>query len=71
MKIQVLVCDDDLAFADKAAQKIDECLRSEGVNAAITKCSDPGKLTGTDLLRFDLMFLDDDMGTVNEVAGFQ
>lgn len=67
MKIQVLVCDDDLAFADKAAQKIDECLRSEGVNAAITKCSDPGKLTGTDLLRFDVMFLDVDMGTVNGI----
>lgn len=67
MKIQVLVCDDDLAFVDKAAQKIDECLRSEGVNAAITKCSDPGKLTGTDLLRFDVMFLDVDMGTVNGI----
>lgn len=67
MKIQVLVCDDDLAFAAKAAEKVDECLRSEGVNATITKCGDPGKLTGTDLLSFDLMFLDVDMGTMNGI----
>lgn len=65
MKIHVLVCDDDLAFVERATGKIEECLRREGVTVEITKCNDPSELTDSHLLRFDMMFLDIDMGTYN------
>lgn len=60
--IKVLVCDDDAAFCQKMADLVRRNQPEDGGSVAVTTCCDPTALTDKALGRFDIAFLDIDMG---------
>lgn len=61
-RIKALVCDDDAAFCQKIADLVRRNQPEDGSNVAVTICCDPAALTDKDLGKFDIAFLDIDMG---------
>ena len=60
--IKVLICDDDAAFCQKMADLMRSNQPKDGSSTAIKTCCDPAALTDKDLGKFDIAFLDIDMG---------
>lgn len=60
--IKVLVCDDDAAFCQKIADLVRRNQPEDGGSVAVTICCDPTALTDKALGKFDIAFLDIDMG---------
>lgn len=66
--MQVLVCDDDTAFAQKLTEQVRELLTPTLLRAHVDCVTDPTTLTNDDLEKYDLAFLDIDMGDVSGLA---
>lgn len=63
--MKVLVCDDNAAFAQKLAGQVRELLTPTFLRAHVDCVTDPAALTNDDLAKYDLAFLDIDMGDIN------
>lgn len=61
MKINILLCDDDVPFLEKLAEAITKQVSPKGLKTTITRSAHPASLTDRQLTEFQMMFLDIDM----------
>lgn len=65
MSVKILVCDDDPSFVKQMIELIDIQPKYGTAEIVVTGCSDPSLLSDKMLSKFNLMFLDIDMGQYN------
>jgi len=66
--MRILVCDDDARFAQKLSGRLQELTAPTDERVQIDCFSDPQTLTDSDLARYDIAFLDIDMGEMSGLA---
>lgn len=62
MRINILVCDDDVSFVERLSKLLYLQPLPSGISINVTKTSNPTDLSDHQLTRFQIMFLDIDMG---------
>lgn len=68
LQMKILLCDDNLRFAEKTANFIDSYYRSKSIPTTCVVTSDPtAVLTRQDIREFDVAFLDADMKPINGI----
>ena len=65
--MRILVCDDDAAFAGQLAEKIEAIVKPQMPRSAVNCATDAAQLRALPLAKYDLAFLDIDMGPLNGV----
>ena len=60
--MRILVCDDDAAFAGQLAEKIEAIVKPQMPRSTVDCATDAAQLRALPLAKFDLAFLDIDMG---------
>lgn len=63
----ILVCDDDAAFAGQLAEKIEAIVKPQMPRSTVDCATDAAQLRALPLAKYDLAFLDIDMGPLNGV----
>lgn len=64
--MKILICDDEQSYVDVLQQHVDDYMRKRGIPCDITAATDPAEvLAGGE--RFDLAFLDIEMGQVDGI----
>lgn len=67
LSMRILVCDDDAAFAGQLAEKIEAIVKPQMPRSAVNCATDAAQLRALPLAKYDLAFLDIDMGPLNGV----
>lgn len=62
MRVNILVCDDELSFAEKLSEMLYQQHLPEGISISIIKTNRAADLSDNQLSYFHIMFLDIDMG---------
>ena len=65
--MRILVCDDDAAFAGQLAEKIEAIVKPQMPRSTVDCATDAAQLRALPLAKYDLAFLDIDMGPLNGV----
>lgn len=65
--MRILVCDDDAAFAGQLAEKIEAIVKPQMPRSTVDCATDAALLRALPLAKYDLAFLDIDMGPLNGV----
>ena len=65
--MRILVCDDDTAFAGQLAEKIEAIVKPQMPRSTVDCATDAAQLRALPLAKYDLAFLDIDMGPLNGV----
>ena len=65
--MRILVCDDDAAFAGQLAEKIEAIVKPQIPRSTVDCATDAALLRALPLAKYDLAFLDIDMGPLNGV----
>ena len=65
--MRILVCDDDAAFAGQLAEKIEAIVKPQMPRSTVDCAIDAAQLRALPLAKYDLAFLDIDMGPLNGV----
>lgn len=65
--MRILVCDDDAAFAGQLAEKIEAIVKPQMPRSTVDCATDAAQLRALPLAKYDLAFLDIDMGSLNGV----
>lgn len=63
--MRILVCDDDAAFAQEMTERLDRLLSSIDRRSRVDCVTNPAELTDEQLGRYEIAFLDIDMGETN------
>ena len=65
--MRILVCDDDAAFAGQLAEKIEAIVKPQMPRSTVDCATDAAQLRALPLAKYDMAFLDIDMGPLNGV----